>query len=296
MSLARDIIDRVFFPNRDVHAIPVLDGGFSSNERLEQARQIGEPFNAPDALALDNRGTLFVSAGTTVFACTRPEFETRKSFVEFETNAGGLAWSERTGLLVCVSGRGVCAIDKAGKVKHWLEVVDGEPIHCPTAATVAGDGTVLVTDGSRHNTPDQWLPDLMEKRPPSGRLIACDQTLSNARLLVQHLFHLLDSLRSHGVGIIFISHALEEALKIADRITVLRDGKLVHTGPARELDRAAIVRMMVGRDLAASHYAALESEATPDIAAPAPPEKAESPFSRERHDGERREEYVVLRL
>jgi simple sugar transport system ATP-binding protein/ribose transport system ATP-binding protein len=90
---------------------------------------------------------------------------------------------------------------------------------------------------------------------------------------MQHLFHLLDSLRSHGVGIIFISHALEEALKIADRITVLRDGKLVHTGPARELDRAAIVRMMVGRDLAASHYAALESEATPDIAAPAPPEK-----------------------
>jgi simple sugar transport system ATP-binding protein/ribose transport system ATP-binding protein len=90
---------------------------------------------------------------------------------------------------------------------------------------------------------------------------------------MQHLFHLLDSLRSHGVGIIFISHALEEALKIADRITVLRDGKLVHTGPARELDRAAIVRMMVGRDLAASHYAAPESEATPDIAAPAPPEK-----------------------
>src|SRR5260370_19456797 len=90
---------------------------------------------------------------------------------------------------------------------------------------------------------------------------------------MQHLFHLLDSLRSHGVGIIFISHALEEALKIADRITVLRDGKLVHTGPARELDRAAIVRLMVGRDLAASHYAALESEATPDIAAAAPAEK-----------------------
>jgi ABC-type sugar transport system ATPase subunit len=87
---------------------------------------------------------------------------------------------------------------------------------------------------------------------------------------MQHLFHLLLSLRAQGVGIIFISHALEEALRIADRITVLRDGKLVHTGPARELDRASIVRMMVGRDLAASHYASVESEGHPERAGPAP--------------------------
>ena len=85
---------------------------------------------------------------------------------------------------------------------------------------------------------------------------------------MQHLFHLLDRLRSQGVGIIFISHALEEALKIADRITVLRDGKHVHTGPARELDRASIVRMMVGRDLSSSHYAAVELEAPTEAAAP----------------------------
>ena len=45
----------------------------------------------------------------------------------------------------------------------------------------------------------------------------------------QHLFHLLETLKERGAGIIFISHALEEALDIADRITVLRDGKLVST-------------------------------------------------------------------
>ena len=45
----------------------------------------------------------------------------------------------------------------------------------------------------------------------------------------QHLFHLLNTLKERGAGIIFISHALEEALDIADRITVLRDGKLVAT-------------------------------------------------------------------
>jgi ABC-type sugar transport system ATPase subunit len=78
---------------------------------------------------------------------------------------------------------------------------------------------------------------------------------------IQHLFHLLSSLRSQGVGIIFISHAIEEALKIADRITVLRDGKLVKTSPAAQLDRAQIVRMMVGRDISATHYASHEGQA-----------------------------------
>jgi ABC-type sugar transport system ATPase subunit len=75
---------------------------------------------------------------------------------------------------------------------------------------------------------------------------------------IQHLFHLLRSLRVRGVGIIFISHALEEALKIADRITVLRDGKLVRTSAAAELDRTQVVRMMVGRDISATHYASHE--------------------------------------
>lgn len=68
---------------------------------------------------------------------------------------------------------------------------------------------------------------------------------------IQHLFHLLNRLRSEGVGIVFISHALEEALQVADRITVLRDGRLISTAPVAELDREKIVRMMVGREGAA---------------------------------------------
>jgi ABC-type sugar transport system ATPase subunit len=71
----------------------------------------------------------------------------------------------------------------------------------------------------------------------------------------QHLFHLLNTLRERGAGIIFISHALEEALNIADRITVLRDGRLVSTAPAKDMSRDALVRMMIGRDVSASHYA-----------------------------------------
>jgi ABC-type sugar transport system ATPase subunit len=103
-----------------------------------------------------------------------------------------------------------------------------------------------------------------------ARVIIFDEpTASLTPEEMQHLFHLLNSLRSQGVGIVFISHALEEALKVADRITVLRDGKLVRTGPASDFDRPTIVRMMVGREVAATRYGAVETEGALAIAKPA---------------------------
>jgi len=85
---------------------------------------------------------------------------------------------------------------------------------------------------------------------------------------IQHFFHLLNTLRERGAGIIFISHAIEEALKIADRITVLRDGKLVQTSPAAHMDRAQLVRLMIGRDILTTYYASHEAVgATPSPAA-----------------------------
>lgn len=70
-----------------------------------------------------------------------------------------------------------------------------------------------------------------------------------------HFFNLVDVLKARGVAIIFISHALEEALQISDRITVLRDGRHVITDITPALDHASIVRAMVGRDLKDSIYA-----------------------------------------
>ena len=70
-----------------------------------------------------------------------------------------------------------------------------------------------------------------------------------------HFFALISRLRLRGVSIIFISHALEEALNIADRITVLRDGELVVTDAVAKFDRDRIVRSMVGRELSTELYA-----------------------------------------
>jgi simple sugar transport system ATP-binding protein len=65
----------------------------------------------------------------------------------------------------------------------------------------------------------------------------------------EHLFDLMKALRRRGVAMIFISHALEEALNHADRITVLRNGRLMVTGPAPDFDRASLIRHMIGEEL-----------------------------------------------
>jgi simple sugar transport system ATP-binding protein len=70
----------------------------------------------------------------------------------------------------------------------------------------------------------------------------------------KYFFDLVLDLKKRGVSIIFISHALEEALLVSDRITILRDGKRVVTDDKDTFDRARIVKEMVGRDLSQTHY------------------------------------------
>ena len=72
----------------------------------------------------------------------------------------------------------------------------------------------------------------------------------------KYFFDLVRDLKKRGVSIVFISHALEEALLLADRITVLRDGRHVVTDDASRFDRARIVQAMVGRDLSNTLYGA----------------------------------------
>lgn len=69
-----------------------------------------------------------------------------------------------------------------------------------------------------------------------------------------HFFSLINRLKQDGVSVIFISHALEEALAISDRITILRDGQHVITDDARQFDREKIISAMVGRTLSSELY------------------------------------------
>jgi ABC-type sugar transport system ATPase subunit len=106
-------------------------------------------------------------------------------------------------------------------------------------------------------------PDTLARRltPAEGQLVEIARAISEqSRVLIMdepttslsgreidQLFAVVRELKAEGMGIVFVSHWLEEVFAIADRITVLRDGRLVGTEPAATLDAPAVIRMMVGR-------------------------------------------------
>ena len=66
---------------------------------------------------------------------------------------------------------------------------------------------------------------------------------------VEGLFEIINKLRSNGVSIIYISHKMEEILKISDEVTIMRDGTYVGTWDSKELTTDLIIQKMVGREL-----------------------------------------------
>ena len=84
----------------------------------------------------------------------------------------------------------------------------------------------------------------------NSRVIVLDEpTSSLTEQEVEHLFKIIDMLRSRGCGIIYISHKMEEILRISDDITVMRDGRHIVTEPAESFTMDRIIRLMVGREL-----------------------------------------------
>jgi rhamnose transport system ATP-binding protein len=98
--------------------------------------------------------------------------------------------------------------------------------------------------------PEQQVVEIAKAIGADARIVIMDEpTASLTDREVTRLFAVIARLRSEGVGIIYISHRLEEIATVADRITVLRDGRTVATRDAREVSRTDLIRMMVGREL-----------------------------------------------
>ncbi|MFN9987551.1 MAG: sugar ABC transporter ATP-binding protein, partial [Pirellula sp.] len=66
---------------------------------------------------------------------------------------------------------------------------------------------------------------------------------------VERLFHIIRDLKSRGIGVIYISHRLDEIFSISDRVVVLRDGQLAGEGDTRSLTRQQMIEWMVGREI-----------------------------------------------
>lgn len=100
--------------------------------------------------------------------------------------------------------------------------------------------------------PEQQLVEIAKAIGAKARIVIMDEpTASLTEREVDRLFHVIARLRSEGVGMIYISHRLDEIAAVADRVTVLRDGESIATKRMDEVDRAELIRLMVGRELGA---------------------------------------------
>ncbi|HXD29727.1 MAG TPA: sugar ABC transporter ATP-binding protein [Pyrinomonadaceae bacterium] len=108
------------------------------------------------------------------------------------------------------------------------------------------------TEAGELSMPQQQLVEIARALGAHARILIFDEpTASLSEEDTQNLFKVIRELREQGVGMIYISHRLEELPVIADRVTVLRDGCTIDTRIMSEVNRAQLIQLMVGRELSA---------------------------------------------
>jgi ABC-type sugar transport system ATPase subunit len=94
------------------------------------------------------------------------------------------------------------------------------------------------------------LVEISKALSENSKILVMDEpTSSLSGVEVDRLFEIVEKLKMNGIGIVFVSHWLDEVFKISDYITVLRDGKLVDSVPTKTVSRDEVIRKMVGRDI-----------------------------------------------
>ncbi|TDD85465.1 sugar ABC transporter ATP-binding protein [Actinomadura darangshiensis] len=84
-----------------------------------------------------------------------------------------------------------------------------------------------------------------------ARVVVMDEPTSSLEPReVETLFGVIRDLRARGIAVVYVSHRLDELFRVCSRVTVLRDGRMVHTGDLADLDRLRLVSLMLGRDMA----------------------------------------------
>lgn len=137
-------------------------------------------------------------------------------------------------------------------VRKSLPFIDFERMHASARAALAQLGEEIDTRSLVSALPiaQRQLVEIAKALSRKVRILAMDEpSAALTEKELQNLFAVIRRLKSEGVGIIYISHRLEEIFEIGDRVTILRDGKWIHTCPIKEVDRAGLIRYMVGREL-----------------------------------------------
>jgi ABC-type sugar transport system ATPase subunit len=106
------------------------------------------------------------------------------------------------------------------------------------------------TPVSRLTRAEKQLVEIARALAGAARVVVMDEpTAVLSHRESEELFRVIAELKERGLAVVYISHRMEELARIADRITILRDGKRVFTGEYRSIDPQGIIRYMVGRDI-----------------------------------------------
>jgi ABC-type sugar transport system ATPase subunit len=109
------------------------------------------------------------------------------------------------------------------------------------------DPARLVSDLS---VAEQQMVEIARALSMDAKLVVMDEpTSALSEAEVARLFKIIDDLRAKGISVIFVTHRLDEVMRICDRMTVLRDGRLVGASAIADTDIDAIIRLMVGREI-----------------------------------------------
>ncbi|MCX2730863.1 sugar ABC transporter ATP-binding protein [Saccharopolyspora sp. NFXS83] len=102
----------------------------------------------------------------------------------------------------------------------------------------------------RLSTAEQQRVELAKALAVEAKVLILDEpTATLTERETEELFGIVRELTAQGIGVLYISHRLDEIFEIGDRVTVLRDGAVVATRPVAELDESRLVTLMVGRDV-----------------------------------------------
>ncbi|MFB7569674.1 sugar ABC transporter ATP-binding protein [Streptomyces sp. NPDC056165] len=137
--------------------------------------------------------------------------------------------------------------------KNRLRLIDFPRMHREAAELLAGFG--VTADVRRPlNTlgvGTQQMVALARAVSVRARVVVMDEPTSALEPReVETLFRVIEELHSRDIAILYVSHRMDELYRVCDRVTVLRDGRLVHTGALTDLDRMQLVSMMLGREVA----------------------------------------------